>query len=99
MARTANDEIDCAGATTEYNAIEMALGGTNTMIPDVEASGGWDSWFDAAETGNFHIAGAGLDVLAIGQAQWQDGDPVVDIDGDPRPKGGAAPDRPGADVP
>ena len=85
--------------TVANSATEMDLGGSNVSVGDMEMASGWAIWFDNAIVGNFHLSGPGQDVFTLGQAQWQDGDPAVDIDGDPRPKGGGAPDRPGADVP
>ncbi len=100
VARDAGDEIDCAGMTAEYNATEMDLGGTNTMVPEIESVSGWDNWFNDSPTGDFHLGPMGEAIFQLGFAQWQDGDPVTDIDGTgDRPAGMMNNDRPGADVP
>ncbi len=100
VARNFGDEIDCPGIAAEYNATEMDLGGTNTMIPEIESESGWNTWFLDADTGNFHLGLSGEMIFQVGLAQWQDGDPVVDIDGtENRPEGMMNNDRPGADVP
>ncbi len=55
-----------------------------------------EGWFVGAEDGDFHLSVAGA--VAIGDiAEWQDGDPIVDIDGDPRPMDTLG--RPGLDEP
>jgi hypothetical protein len=53
-------------------------------------------WFVDAAGGDFHLSAAGA--VAIGDiADWDEGDPVVDIDGDPRPM--MSEGRPGLDEP
>jgi hypothetical protein len=43
------------------------------------------AWFVAPGTGDFHLAGPGQATFAD-IADWDPGDPLVDIDGDPRPQ-------------
>ena len=60
-----------------------------------EAVGIYDSsWFVDPEAGDFHLSDAGQAVFAD-IADWDEGDPLVDIDGDPRPQD--APGYPGVD--
>ena len=82
----------CAGITFANNAVDDAgIGGTNV---DVGATMG--SWFTGLATGDFHLSAAGAGVFAD-IAQWQAGDPVTDIDGDPVPN--MTPSAPGYDQP
>jgi hypothetical protein len=85
VARTAEPEVDCIGAQVTTSATEAGgLGNMNT------------NWFADYAAGDFHLAmpaPAGIRV-----AQWQPGDPPVDIDGDRRVTNGEL-DHAGADVP
>lgn len=62
-----------------------------------EVIGGYDGgWFVDAPGGDFHLTAAGA--VAIGDiADWDEGDPIVDIDGDLRPTKSEG--RPGLDEP
>ncbi len=53
-----------------------------------------ETWFVAPATGDFHLSGAGQAEFAD-IADWDVGDPLADIDGDPRPQ--RAPGFPGVD--
>jgi len=57
-----------------------------------------EQWFVGYGAGNFHLQNDGLSLFAD-IAQWQPGDPLTDIDGDPRPTTAGAADYAGADVP
>jgi hypothetical protein len=81
-------EVDCEGATITTSATEAETGSFN----------GSQAWFQSFPAGNYHLTPTGAEVFA-GLAQWQAGDPIADIDGDPRPAIPRAPDHPGADVP
>lgn len=93
LARTDNPEIAC-DATFEHDAAELDLGGTNVAVGSMSTS-----WFTSYPQADFSLSAEGADVLAD-IARWQQGDPRVDIDGDPRPSGAdGVSDHAGADVP
>ncbi|MFV8750464.1 hypothetical protein ACNOYE_07920 [Nannocystaceae bacterium ST9] len=54
-------------------------------------------WFVGYDQGDFHLIGANAPAAIANAASWQSGDPLVDIDGDPRPVTGGADDYAGAD--
>jgi len=88
VARTGDPELDCTTDSFEQSLTEAELGEMNI------------NWFVAGgyATGNFHLSDmAPADVLTT--AQWQQGDPPTDIDGEPRPTEPDSPDVAGADVP
>lgn len=59
--------------------------------------GAWNSlWFSMPDSGDYHLTEAGEDVF-MDIAMWQDGDPLMDIDGDAIPT--EAPSFPGYDQP
>ena len=92
VARTDSDEISCA-ATIEHSAAELDLGGTNASLGSMATT-----WFMGYGTGDFHLVPAhpvAIDTAAL----WSTGDPLTDIDGDPRPTVDGTPDFAGADVP
>ncbi|MEX1367087.1 MAG: right-handed parallel beta-helix repeat-containing protein [Nannocystaceae bacterium] len=92
VARSGDPEVQCGGATIEDSVAEADLGGTNTALGPMDVA-----WFADFAGGNFHL---GLVPAALVNAgQWRQGDPPVDIDGDPRPELDGAADVPGADVP
>lgn len=92
IARAGGDELSCSGAF-DFNATETDLGGTNTTLGEMTDT----SWFMGFAMGNFALSGTQPSPLATA-AQWQDGDPVVDIDGDPRPTVDGTRDYAGADA-
>jgi hypothetical protein len=55
-------------------------------------------WFVSTPAANYHLTPEGAATFAD-YAVWNTGDPLTDIDGDPRPGVDGAPDFPGADVP
>jgi hypothetical protein len=92
VARTDADELQCSRATIEFSAAEASLGGTNTTLGTMQTS-----WFADYGGGDFHLATA---PATIGNAaEWTMGDPLTDIDAEPRPALDGAPDAAGADVP
>lgn len=92
VAETGSNEILCTGATIDYSVTEMNLGGTNTGLGEMQTS-----WFADYAGGDFHLA---IAPVSIGNAaQWESGDPSIDIDGDPRPAIDGVPDAAGADIP
>ena len=85
--------IQCAGVEVVTSAIDTAdLGGDDVLVLDEFNVG----WFVDAPAGDFHLVSDTL-FEALGVRVM--GDPVVDLDGDPRPTRDGAPDVVGADVP
>jgi hypothetical protein len=87
-----NSIITCAGLSWDYNAMDTSgLGGTNDNVGMYDAA-----WFVSPGTGNYGLSSAGepefMDI-----AQWQDGDPLADFEGDPIPTD--MPSFPGYDQP
>lgn len=83
-------EVNCPGVAVTYSATQTAIKGEgNVMLPAFDSG-----WF-ADSTDDFHLSGNPPPVSEV--AQWQDGDPRVDIDGDARPGTDGAADYAGAD--
>ncbi|MBX7083427.1 MAG: hypothetical protein K1X88_29740 [Nannocystaceae bacterium] len=89
-----DDEIKCAGADISYSATETNLGGTNTALGDMNTN-----WFTAFGAGDLSLNQANVPAAVLTAAQWQSGDPSVDIDGDARPTVDGTADVAGADIP
>lgn len=82
--------IDCRGLVVEHSAVDSFLDGEGVVLREAFDAG----WFVAPGAGDFHLApGHPFDDVA----QWQPGDPLVDLDGDPRPSRPGAADVAGAD--
>ncbi len=92
VARTLDPEIACGFATLETSATEGVAGGTNIALGSMDVA-----WFEDYVAGDFHLASP--PAAAIDAAVWQQGDPTVDIDGEPRPDIDGTSDAVGADVP
>jgi hypothetical protein len=88
-------DIACPAAIT-YSALELAYPGEGNVQLGALTSGNQDTWFTSYMMGDFHLNNPPAAVLTA--AQWQAGDPLVDIDGEPRPTE-PGPDVAGADVP
>ncbi|MFO0634119.1 MAG: hypothetical protein U0168_14835 [Nannocystaceae bacterium] len=56
------------------------------------------NWFDGFGAGDFSLNTANAPASILTAAQWQSGDPLVDIDGDARPNSDGAADVAGADI-
>ncbi len=84
------DSIACPGLSLDHSAIDSELAGDGVVL-----QAAFDpSWFVAPGAGDFHVEpGHPFEDVA----QWQVGDPAVDLDGDPRPGAPGAPDVAGAD--
>lgn len=93
------DEVACPNIslTASYSAAEDQLDGMGNValgeMDDMDAA----IWFQDYDAGDFHLMNPPLPVATA--AQWVDGDPTVDIDGQPRPQVNGASDIVGADVP
>ncbi len=86
-------EIECPMATVTSTASEALIPGVgNSALGSVGAD-----WFVDIDIGNFHLNNP-PGMLAT-TAQWSTGDPLTDIDADPRPAVDGSPDYAGADVP
>jgi hypothetical protein len=85
--------ISCAGIEVATSAIDTdALGGADVVVLEDFVLG----WFVDGATGDFHLV---RDTLFEDVAVWEDGDPLVDLDGEPRPARDGAVDVAGADIP
>lgn len=83
---------DCAGITFANNAVDdSGIDGSNVDVGSVVPN-----WFTGLATSDFHLAPAGA-MLFAEIAQWQEGDPSTDVDGDPVPS--ETPSYPGYDQP
>ena len=92
VSRGTDDVVQCDSAEITNSALEQQQVGDNVMLGALDTS-----WFTSYATGDFHLSGthpAEIDTAA----SWQPGDPLVDIDGDPRPQD-ASPTAAGADLP
>lgn len=82
--------IDCPGLAVDHSAVDSFLDGEGVVLRD-----GFDAgWFTAPGAGDFHLE-PGHPFADV--AQWQLGDPPVDLDGDERPSVAGTPDVAGAD--
>ena len=86
-------EVVCSNATITSSVLEdgAAFPG-NTELPFIE------TWFVAYTQGNYHLAPGMYPPAIDSAATWLPGDPIVDIDGDPRPQDDT-PTAAGADLP
>ncbi|MBK8717449.1 MAG: hypothetical protein IPN32_22290 [Deltaproteobacteria bacterium] len=76
----------------DYNATETNHNGTNTPVGDFNTD-----WFSDANA-DFHLTPMAPAAI-LTAAQWQSGDPLIDIDGDARPGVDGSADVAGADIP
>ena len=75
-----NSIVTCGGLTWENNGVDTsALGGSNENVGMYDSS-----WFADPGTGDYRLTTAGESEF-MNIAQWQDGDPLTDIDGEPIP--------------
>lgn len=80
---------ECEGAMWSNNAVNTT--GFGVSVPAYDAD-----WFNATETLRFRLSAAGQTVFED-IAEWEDGDPLEDAEGDERPTRG--PSTAGADEP
>ena len=91
------DEVACAAANITYSATEGGVAGEGNVAAGMFPGGSPGDWFVDYTTGNFHIQNDGLTLFGD-VAQWQEGDPPTDIDGEPRPTVDGTADYAGADL-
>jgi hypothetical protein len=94
---TPPDEVDCAAATISFSATEGAVNGNGNVSVGAFPSGADGNWFTNYTAGDYRLQNQGLTLFAD-IAEWQTGDPLTDIDGDPRPSIDGTPDYAGADL-
>ena len=94
---TPPDEVACGAATITYSATEGVIGGMGNVSVE-EFPGSPTDWFVNIGAGDFSLQNDGITDFA-NIAQWEEGDPPFDIDGDDRPNVDAVMDVAGADVP
>ncbi|WP_266214334.1 hypothetical protein [Paraliomyxa miuraensis] len=92
LTRGTEPEVDCAMFTADHTAANTVLAGTDNS----EVMATMTSWFTSYATGDFHLSGSGQSTFQ-NVAQWDDGDPSVDIDGESRSGVEGTPERAGAD--
>jgi len=93
VSRAAMPEVVCSSLTASNSAAEgMLEGADNIVLGDMNTT-----WFQDYNSGDFHLATPPATIATA--AQWEDGDPLIDIDGEARPQLDGAPDVAGADVP
>ena len=92
--------IDCSGTVVDITstATDSIFPGTGNVSVGQMLYDNPDAWFVDYANEDFHLENDGPDVFAD-IAQWQPGDPLVDIDGDPRPNIEGSSDHAGADRP
>ncbi|MBK8241533.1 MAG: hypothetical protein IPK74_38980 [Deltaproteobacteria bacterium] len=73
-------------------------GGSNITTAGVMGATESMRWFAGYASGNFHLTPMAPAAI-LTAAQWQAGDPLVDIDGDARPGVDGSADVAGADIP
>lgn len=86
--------IECAQAEISYSLTTDAFPGEgNQNVGSLDTD-----YFVDYSSGNFHLSPSYAGLFA-GIARWQPGDPLTDLDGDPRPSIDGASDYAGADIP
>jgi hypothetical protein len=88
------DEVDCASLDASYNAAEQDLGAANGNESVALTTASFPDWGER----DLHLSVAAF-ALVDDIAQWQSGDPLVDIDGEPRVAEDGAMEHAGADIP
>lgn len=95
IAQDSTGEVACDAIMAEHTATnETVLAGTGN-VPVGQTDEGW---FVDYSAGDFHLVGDGPATF-MEIAQWDIGDPTVDIDGEPRGGVDGQADYAGADVP
>jgi hypothetical protein len=89
-------EVVCMPLTATRSASNTAFpaGMDNVEVGVTMAA----AWFTSYNTGDFHLTPGGQGIF-MGIAEWNDGDPSVDIDDAPRAGMDPTPEHAGADLP
>jgi len=87
----AGSSIDCAGVTFDGNAADESLGGSNENVGPFTAG-----WFANLGSNDFTLTASGQSEF-MDIAQWEEGDPLFDFEGDAIPTD--VPSFPGYDQP
>ena len=95
VAESAGGEVDCPNAEIRDSALESAYGTGNVAVGPVDTA----AWFTNFAAGDLHLDLDATEPMFAGVARWQTGDPITDIDGDPRPITSGDSDWCGADIP
>jgi hypothetical protein len=91
VAETETPELECVGAQVSDSALEQ-------MVSDNKSLGSMEKdWFENYGKQNFHLTDNSPATIHTA-AKWRTGDPVTDIDGEPRPAIDGSDDFAGADV-
>jgi len=85
--------IECDQAEVSYSVTTNAFPGAGNQNVGSMNTG----WFVDSASGDFHLDPSYADIFT-NVAQWQTGDPTLDLDGDPRPTVDGTPDFVGADL-
>lgn len=93
VSRSDEDEVACGNVDATYTASETMLDGTGNVALGAMVT----TWFTDFNGGDFHLTTA--PAVVGNTAQWEAGDPAIDIDGDDRPSTDGASDFAGADRP
>ena len=86
--------IDCLGIEVTTSAVDENIDGGDNKLVNADMAPGW--FFSIAEA-DYHLSAAG-EMEFGGVAQWQPGNPLMDIDGEARPQTEDGGDYAGADV-
>jgi hypothetical protein len=87
-----DDTIACANVSFSFSVVDTAgLAGSDNEVLSFNPA-----WFPGIAMSDFHVS-AGPPFVDV--AQWSTGDPLTDIDAEPRPNVDGTPDYAGADVP
>jgi hypothetical protein len=94
VSRSANPEVMCDPLAVTYTGSEMMITGMGNMpVGDLV-----EGWFTSYNGGNLHLTMEG-ETTFMGIAEWNVGDPRVDIDLEPRVGVDGMPEHAGADLP
>lgn len=94
LSRGNGPEVVCAMLAADHSA-------SNSMLPgsaNVEVGATMTTWFAGYNTGDFHLSASG-ETMFMDIAQWNNGDPAVDIDGASRSGIRGVSEHAGADLP
>jgi hypothetical protein len=86
-------DVACASLAADHTAATTDLGGDNSVVGAVD-----DGWFSNYDVGDFHLSATGQTTF-MDIAEWNDGDPLVDIDGVARSGVDGTMEHAGADLP